>query len=730
AEETSLGDRANMAFLGTSIARGTGRGVVVATGLDTQVGQIGALLRSAKQPPTPLEEHLARFGKLVLIVCLLLSGLLFLLGALGGTQPWPVLLLTAVSLAVAAIPEGLPAITTITLGIGMLRMAERGAIVRKLAAVETLGSATTICTDKTGTLTQNAMVVTLLETPDGIVELTGSGYAGEGDLLRDRVSLVEQPSLPEDVRRLLRTAAVCSTAHLVERDGQHESVGDPTEAALLVAAKKANLDRERALGEGTLESTRPFDSTRKRMSVIERRADGRRICHVKGSAESVLPRCDRVLVGGSVEPLSEQERASWLARDDRHAGEALRVLALAEREDPGEDPESGLVFLGLAAMLDPPREGVREAVADCHQAGVDVVMITGDHRLTAKAIATDLGIYRPGDGILTGAELAALPDDSFDARVAQVTVFARVTADQKLRIVEALQRGRHVVAMTGDGVNDAPALRQAAIGVAMGKSGTDVARDASDMVLADDDFATIVDAIRAGRAIFRNIQKFIFFLNSSNAGLVVAVIAASFFPWIPPLLPIQLLWINLITNGLPALALGVDPPHRSQMHEPPRPLGQGVMGWRDAGGIMLVGGVMGLIALGLFWLPEQHPELFIATEAAGRLHEARTMAFALLAISPLFHAHNCRSPHASILALGIFRNRWLWIAITISAAFLALTFLPALRPIFRTEALNLGQWIAVLALSALPIPIVEALKLVERRLQRGAGGRSSRGRDE
>lgn len=718
ASDAPLADQTNKAFWGTSVARGRALGVVVATGATTELGKIGALLGASERPPTPLEEHLARFGKIILVVCLAASALLFGLGMFQGHQAWPALLLTAVSLAVAAIPEGLPAITTITLGLGMLRMAERGAIVRKLPAVETLGSATVICSDKTGTLTQNAMVVRRVLV-DGIdVDVSGTGYETNGSL---SVPGAEGEELPDVVDRLLRASALCNTAHVREVDGRPQVLGDPTEAALLVLAAKGDAVRERLLEQWRITDELPFSSERKRMSIVAEAPDGAPKAFVKGSPDVLLPRCVTVATADGDEALDEAGRAVWLGRNDELAGQAMRVLAIAERASPTGEVEEELTLLGLVAMLDPPRPEARDAVAQSQAAGIRVIMITGDHRLTAEAIGRELGIWRDGGRSLTGTDVRALDDEALAAASHDVSVYARTTAEQKLRIVNALTAEGEIVAMTGDGVNDAPALKRAAIGVAMGKSGTDVARQASDMVLGNDDFATIVAAVREGRAIFRNIQKFVFFLNSSNAGLVVAVIVASFFSWMPPLLPIQLLWINLVTNGLPALALGVDPPQAGQMQERPRPIGEGVMNMRDALGILLVGVVMGGLALSLFMLPEHVPELFEGLEREAALDQARTMAFTLLALSPLFHAHSCRSPRASVFTLGWFSNRWLWGAITASALIHMTTFLPALAPVFRTQPMSAAQWGVVLLVAAAPLPMVEVLKAAERRLAPRAG---------
>ncbi|HEY8427823.1 MAG TPA: cation-translocating P-type ATPase [Sandaracinaceae bacterium] len=721
AEDTPLGDRENMVYLGSSVVRGRARALVVATGQYTELGRIGALIRSAEREETPLERRLGKLGTIILLACLAISVLLFVIGIVQEQRSWTVLLLTAVSLAVAAIPEGLPAITTITLALGMQRMAQRGAIVRKLPAVETLGSATLICSDKTGTLTQNQMTVRTVRTAEREYRVTGEGYSFEGELFEGDAR-VEAPS--PVLRALARIATLCNAAHFETKNGERRVVGDPTEAALLTLAAKLGLTKDEAHAAHTVERELPFDSDRKRMTVVARGEDGVATAYVKGSPDLLLPLCDRVMREDGIVPLTEDERARLLAENDRYAKDALRVLALALRPDPDpDDPERQLVFVGFAAMIDPPRPEVKAAVAECREAGIRVAMITGDHQLTAVAIARELGFWQEGESIaMTGAELASMPDQRLLDVIDRVSVFARVTAEQKLRLVRILKQRGHVVAMTGDGVNDAPALREAQIGVAMGKGGTDVAREASEMVLADDNFATIVHAVREGRAIFRNIQKFIFFLNSSNAGLVTAVIVGSFFAWMPQLTPLQLLWINLVTNGLPALALGVDPPEPGQMQEPPRDPREGIVGLRDLAGMLLVGVVMGGAALSLMWLPEHAPELIGGATRDEDLSRARAMAFTLLAVSPLFHALNCRSrTHSAFHRL--FENRALWGAIAVSVTVHLVTLVvPALHPVFHTHLLTWTEWGIVVALAALPIPVFEAIKLVRALARRARPG--------
>ncbi len=726
ADDAPLGDRATMLFVGTSIVRGKGRAVVVATGPRTELGHLSALIHRPRDRTTPLEERLDSFGKRILWVCLGLSGLLFARGMLRGGQNWHALLLEAVSLAVAAIPEGLPAITTITLALGMQRMARNGAIIRKLAAVETLGAATVICTDKTGTLTQNQMTVREVYAGDTRYAVTGTGYDPAGDVLDPAGVPVHDDSGP--LHGLLATVALCNNATLQQRDGTWIVHGDPTEGALLTLAQKGGLERQSLISSVQLLTELPFDGDRKRMTIVALDASGREIVHSKGSADVLLPLCAAYETADGPRALDADSRRVILDEAERMSGQALRVLAVARRDlgrassaqlpGPGEGKhlslrpnfvvEDRLTLLGLVGMIDPPRVGVREAVQRCADAHVRAVMITGDHKLTAVAIAKELGLWDERALALTGAELDKLSDEALAACIDDVRVFARVTADQKLRIVAMFKQGGHVVAMTGDGVNDAPALREAHIGVAMGKSGTDVAREAADMVIADDNFATIVDAVREGRAIWRNIQKFIFFLLSSNAGLLVAVFAVSFFTNRAPLTPLMILWINLVTNGLPALALGVDTPDDTQMREPPRRRTAGLMEGRDWLGIAVVGAWMGAAAMICYAVPTRIMDPLAA-------HRARAIAFSLLALSPLFHAFNCRSARASLFTLRPIVTAALVGAVVVSASIHLVSLLvPGLRPVFRTFPLNSDEWLLLVALSASIIPAVELFKLAQR----------------
>ncbi len=738
ATDAPLGDRATMIFVGTSIVRGKARAVVVATGVRTELGHLTALIHRPRDRTTPLEQKLDSFGKRVLWGCLALSAVLFARGMLRGDRSWHELLLEAVSLAVAAIPEGLPAITTITLALGMQRMAKNGAIIRKLAAVETLGAATIICTDKTGTLTKNEMTVREVFAGNSRFGVTGTGYDPAGTLVDAAGTVVASPQQPPQgpLQALLATVALCNSATLQRRDGAWRVQGDPTEGALLTLAAKGGVSREEVTSSHQVVKELPFDGDRKRMTIVALDESGREVAYSKGSADVLLPLCTDLDTVDGPRELDANSRRVILDEAERMSSRALRVLAVARRdlghrseaaafEDaatrPNTDIENRLTLLGLVGMVDPPRDGVREAVARCAEAHVRAVMITGDHKLTAVAIARELGLWDARAIALTGTELEKMSDEELDQCIEDVRVFARVTAEQKLRIVALFKRRGHVVAMTGDGVNDAPALREAHIGVAMGRNGTDVARQAADMVIADDNFATIVEAVREGRAIWRNIQKFIFFLLSSNAGLLVTVFAVSFFTDLPPLTPLMILWINLVTNGLPALALGIDTPDPTQMREPPRTSDGGLLKARDWLGMGVVGLWMGGTAMGCYLVPVRVAESIVG-------EHGRSIAFSLLALSPLFHAFNCRSATASAFSLRPFLPLALLGAIVVSAGIhLVAVLVPGLRPIFKTFSMDTREWVMLVLLSASIIPAIEVLKLGHWLLFTAGREKSTRG---
>jgi Ca2+-transporting ATPase len=684
AADAPVADRSDMVYAGTVVSRGRGGGIVCATGMGTEIGRVAQLVQSAQTEPTPLQSQLRGLSIGLGLAVLAVAVAVFVMGALVLEQPLGAILLTAIALAVAAIPEGLPAVVTIGLAIGVQRMARRHAFVRRLASVETLGECTVICSDKTGTLTHGEMTVRRLWVDDEEVEVTGSGYGSEGALSGGGPG----------AEQLLTAGALANNAELTRRPEGWHLRGDPTEAALLVSARKAGLDPASLARILPRIGELPFSSERKRMATIHRDGD-RELVFVKGAPETVLPRCVAKRSGGRDVPLDDAGRAAVLERAEAFARQALRVLAFATRvHGPGEDPERDLVLLGLQAMIDPPRAEVAEALGRCRTAGIRVIMITGDHLATAGAIARELGI---GGRAITGPELEEHPD--LDALVGEVGVYARVDPAQELGIVRALQRRGEVVAMTGDGVNDAPALKQADLGVAMGGTGTDVAKEAGELVLADDNFATIVGAVEEGRRIYANIQKYLAYLLSGNIG-EVAVIFFGILLGLPlPLLAIQLLWINLVTDGLPALALSADPAEPGVMQRPPRRPDESIFG-----GILPYITVYPLIlTVGTLWLYHRALAVDVPT--------ARTVAFTSIVIFELLQAVSCRSVTRPVLAVGLFANPWLWIAVAASLALqAALIYVPPFAATFKLAPLALGDWGMILAVASVGFVYLEAHK--------------------
>ena len=709
-QEVALGDARNMAYLGTAVTRGRGRGVVIQTGMSTEMGQICGMIQEAGQEETPLQRRLGQLGKGLVAFCLLICAAVVVVGIARGEEAYQ-MFLAGVSLAVAAIPEGLPAIVTVALAIGVQRMIRRHAIIRKLPAVETLGCATVICSDKTGTLTQNQMTVRKVIINGDVFEITGEGYdpkgefEGNGDIRDIKFTL------------LMKAAAFCNNA-VLERGGvsvaglfrglvkgrpAHEwsILGDPTEGALLVMAAKAGYWRERLGLKEPRVAELPFDSDRKRMTVLHRQSSGTVAAYVKGAPDSIVELCTHTYRGGLAVPLSARDREEILRHNGLLAEKALRVLAFAYRELPAgaekfseESVEQRLIFLGLAGMLDPPRPSAVTAVHTCHRAGIKVVMITGDHPLTARAVARELGILSKKGDILTGREIDRLSDKQLQEAAGEVSVYARLSPKHKLRIVRALKQSGHVVAMTGDGVNDAPAVKEADIGIAMGTTGTDVTKEASAMVLSDDNFSSIVAAIEEGRGIYDNIRKFIRYLLSCNVGEVLTMFLAVLGGLPLPLVPIQILWMNLVTDGLPAMALGVDRYDRDIMSRPPRHPRESVfshgMTWRIAlNGVVIGAGTLFAFRIGL---------------SMGDLALARTLAFNTLVFFQLFYVFICRSEFHSILEVGLGTNPYLVGAVLFSATLqLASVYVPFLQPVFHTVPLNGQHWAIILAISSVPI---------------------------
>ncbi len=716
-ENAPLGDRRNMVYSSTVVTYGKGKAVVTATGMGTELGRIAHLVQTIGRERTPLQERLEKVGRWLVYGCLVICAVVFGLGVWRGVPPVEIFL-TAVSLAVAAIPEGLPAVVTIALALGVRRMVQRNALVRKLPSVETLGSANVICTDKTGTLTQSEMTVRKIGLLGKSIDVTGDGYVPRGDFLIDG-----QPVSPQDrdLHLALKIGVLCSSARLKQGasdDSDWGIVGDPTEGALLAAAGKADLWRENLEKDYGFLAELPFDSNRKRMSMIWRGPDGTVTAAVKGAPDVVLGLCTHIQSGGDVRPITGEDKEYLLGLNEQLASEAMRLLAMAYRRLPRglrepsvEEVEHDLVFTGLMAMKDPPRPEAKEAITTARRAGVEVVMITGDHKDTAEAIAKELDLFREGDVCLTGSEVDEISDERLGEMVEKVRVYARVSPEHKLRIVRAWENRGHVVAMTGDGVNDAPALKEADIGIAMGITGTDVSKEASDMILTDDNFASIVAAVEEGRAIFDNIRRFIHYLLSCNVGEVLTMFLASLLGMPLPLLPIQILWVNLATDSLPALALGVERAEPGIMERPPRAPTEGVITRNMARTMGVQGLIIGLLTLGAFVI-----EYYVMGGSAER---ARVMAFSTTIFAQNIHAFNVRSNKYSIFELGPFSNRWLVAAFGIVIlSELAIIYLPIFQPIFKTMPLTLSDWSIVVGLGLMPLIIVEGIKLASRLLGR------------
>jgi len=710
-----LADRANTVYLGTSVVSGKARAIVVETGMQTELGRIAGLIQSIVNVSTPLQKRLEQFGKWIIYLCFALVAIVFGMGVLRGGKVLD-MILTAVSLAVAAIPEGLPAVVTIALALGVQRMVKRHVLIRKLPAVETLGCATVICSDKTGTLTKNEMTVRVVYTQTGLYYVTGAGYGPGGEFVRD--SLKIDPGAEQDLVACLRAGVLCNDSELVQDGETYRILGDPTEGALLTAAAKAGLLKGLLTSEMTFVDEIPFDSERKRMTIIRQTAGQEKyVAYVKGAPDILLQDCRRVLDNGVERPLSNDDIVSIAEANNRLSNQALRVLAVAERSfsrkpetREAEDIETDLTFIGLMAMIDPPREEVKEAIAKCRLSGIKTVMITGDHKNTAVAIARELGFYGEDANALTGEELDRLSDEEFEGLIERTPVYARVSPEHKLRAVRAWRKKGEVVAMTGDGVNDAPAVKEADIGVAMGITGTDVTKEVSDMIITDDNFASIVAAVEEGRGIYDNIKKFIHYLLSCNAGEILTMFVASLLGWPIPLFPIQILWVNLVTDGLPALALGMDPVEKDIMTRKPRRPDESIITRARAILILAQGAFIGFCALLAFAFV-----LFVEKEGLGR---ARTAALFALTCSQLFHALNCRSQSKSLFKLGLFTNVKLLFASGASLCLqIAISYIPWTQRVFKVEAMSALDLGIVVLVSSFPLWAMEIAKLFNRRIR-------------
>lgn len=690
-----LGDRTNMAYTSSVVTYGNGIGVVTATGMDTEVGNIAGMLEREDDFDTPLKRKLNSVGKILSVVGIIVCVLMFAIGYMY-QKPLVPLLMTAVSLAISIIPEGLPATATIVMALGVQRMAKKNALVRKLPAVETLGSATVICSDKTGTLTKNQMTVTH-------IAMNGDFEKGEATDVKSAGEKYEHI-----YKDLISAAALCNNASL-DPDNEGEILGDPTEGALIYLAKEFGIDHEDYEDEHKREFEQPFDSDRKRMSTVHI-MDGEITAFTKGAVDEMLPLCTKISTEAGIRDLTEEDKSNILKLCQKMSEDALRVLGFAKRtlkeipEEDDEDIEFDMTFLGAVGMIDPPREEVIDAVETCHKAGIRTIMITGDHKITAMAIAKKLHIYKDGNTVISGDELDNMSDDELDKLVDSVTVFARVSPKDKLRIIKSLKRTGEVAAMTGDGVNDSPALKAADIGVAMGKSGTDVAKDSADMILMDDNFTTIEYAIKEGRRVYRNIQKVIQFLLAGNIAEILTLFIATILNWDAPILAVHVLLINLATDTLPALALGVDPAGRNIMKH--KPIKSNSLFEKGLLLRVLLHGVYIMIAT----ISAYQIGIHIDSHAVGM-----TMAFLVLAISQLFHALNQRSNTISAFTTKNGHNKYLFMAMVLSGVILALTIcVPQLREFFSLATLSFEEWKIVGIFSLVPLLLVEITKLIKR----------------
>jgi Ca2+-transporting ATPase len=699
-EGLPLGDRNNMVYSGTVITYGRGLAVVTATGMLTEFGKITGMLKAVHKKKTPLQENLDRVGKSLAIAAVIMILLIVFLGFFRG-EPFLDMLLFGIALAVAVVPEALPAVVTISLAIGVQRMVKRNALMRHLPTVETLGSTSVICTDKTGTLTRDEMTVRKIWLGGQWIDVTGTGYEPKGAFSAGQ----EKNEIYLPLTELLRAATLASDARLVQTDGNWDIKGDPTEGALIVAAAKVGLTKDSLEREWPRINEIPFTSERKRMTTLHQGADGV-VAYSKGAPEVILAECTRQRRGEEESPLDEDSVKIILDAAEEMTTKALRVLAVAYKPSATlEDTEREMVFLGLAGMIDPPRPEAAEAIQTCKNAGIRPVMITGDHPGTGEAVARELGLLKTNH-VVTGPELESLSDAEFDQKVETIEVYARVSPEHKLRVVNALQKKGHVVAMTGDGVNDAPALKKADVGIAMGITGTDVSREASDMILTDDNFASIVGAVEEGRGIFGNIKKYLMYLLSSNIG-EIGLIAGSVLSGLPlPLSTVQILYVNLATDGLPALALSVDPPETDLMNQPPRDSQKGIF-TRPVVFLMLIGGIWSTVVnLGLFiW----------ALKSERSVEQAMTLTFLCLVIIQFLKAYNFRSDRYPVFRKP-FANKWLNLAVFWELMLLGLiVYLPLMQGAFGTYSLSVADWALVTGLALTIVPILELGKWMVRR---------------
>jgi len=726
-DDAPVNERANMLFASTIVTYGRGKAVVVGTGMSTEFGQIARMMEEAEKGSTPLEKRLQTVGKWLGITFLFVTMVVAVFGLIRGELDPLSMLVWAISLAVAAIPEALPVVITGSLAIGMRRMARHNAIIRKLPAVETLGCATVICSDKTGTLTKNEMTVRKIFTSERFIDISGVGVtpSGEFSINGERAD----PSDDEDLMKLLTVGTLCNDSELIYDNNSWRTTGDTTEAALLVAATKAGVNKEELDTTHQRVAEVPFESERKRMSTIHPLEDKGFIVCVKGAPEILLDLSIRYRSEGKEEKLTNKVRQSFLKANEEMASKALRVLGIAysnlEKLPKGqptpETVEKDLVFAGLVGMIDPPRPEAKQAIEKCKTAGIKVIMITGDHRLTAEAVARELGLLTNGDDdrekgsqndasdnkaalrIMTGVELDRISDKQLVKIANEVAVYARVSPEHKLRIVKALKANGHVVAMTGDGVNDAPALKNSDIGVAMGITGTDVTKEASDMVLSDDNFATIVSAVEEGRGIYDNIKKYLLYLLSSNVGEVLTLFLASVLGFPLPLIALQILWVNLVTDGFPALALSIDPPDVDIMSRPPRDPKESIFTKRVKAMILGIGFLMPISVLSVFYIYNPALSDSVGSPSASYVY-AMTMAFTTMVIFEMFNVYTCRSERYPVFKVGFLKNKYLNISVIVSILLqLLVVYTPMFEVLFETHSLSIWDWTIVIAAGCIPL---------------------------
>jgi P-type Ca2+ transporter type 2C len=678
-EKTSLAERKNLVFSSTIVSKGRGQAIVIHTGMSSEVGKIAKMIKEEHQKQTPLQKKLRELGKYLTIAVIAVAIIVFLVGVLTG-EPMQAMFLTAIALAVAAIPEGLPAVITISLALGVKRMIKKNALVRKLPSVETLGSVNVICTDKTGTLTHNQMTVVKIWANNKNYDVTGAGYEPKGTFVIDK-----KLANPDLIHQMLKIGALCNDAKLSGENKNREVLGDPTEAALIVSAEKAGFTLKKLSKEAPRIDEIGFSSERKMMTTIHQ-IGKEKLSYTKGAPDLVIEKCDRILINGKIVRLDKFKKKEILKENERFAQQALRVLGFAYNSGfkKTKDSEKSMVFVGLQAMIDPPREEARSAIKKCQDAGIKVIMITGDHITTAEAIAKQLGIKGKA---VHGQDLEKI---NLKKKIKDIGVFARVNPKDKLDIVKALKETSHIVAMTGDGVNDAPALKKADIGISMGISGTDVAKEASDMILTDDNFTSIVNAIEEGRGIFDNIKKFVNYLLSSNLGEITAILGASLVGLPLPLTAIQILWINLVTDGLPATALSLDPHAKGIMSRKPKAATESILNKELRTDIIIFGVLIGIATLIMFWLYQ-----------GSGLAKAQTVAFTSLVVFEIARIRMIRSQYK----LGIFSNKWLVAAVIGSVGLHLLTVYTPLARVFGTEPLALVDW-GFIALAALALLVI------------------------